>query len=41
MAVSEMTEILSEAFAWVLRMLTGKKYSDNVRAFCMLAEEII
>ena len=41
MAGSGMTEILSEAFAGVLKMLTGKKYPDNVRAFRMLVEEII
>ena len=41
MAASGMTEILSDAFAGVLKMLTGKKYPDNVRALCMLVEEII
>ena len=41
MAGSGMTEILSEAFARVLKMLTGKKYPDNVRALRMLVEEII
>ena len=41
MAGSGMTEILSEAFAGVLKMLTGKKYPDNVRALRMLVEEII
>ena len=37
-AASGMTEILSEAFAGVLKMLTGKKYPDNVRALRMLVE---
>ena len=41
MAGSGMTEILSEAFAGVLKMLTGKTYPDNVRALRMLVEEII
>ena len=41
MAGSGMTEILSEAFAGVLKMLTGRKYPDNVRALRMLVEEII
>jgi len=41
MAGSGMTEILSEAFAGVLKMLTGKQYPDNVRALRMLVEEII
>ena len=41
MAGSGKTEILSEAFAGVLKMLTGKKYPDNVRALRMLVEEII
>ena len=41
MAGSGITEILSEAFAGVLKMLTGKKYTDNVRALRMLVELII
>jgi len=41
MVGSEMTEIPSEAFAGVLKMLTGKTYPDNVRALRMLVEEII
>ena len=41
MAGSRMTEILSEAFAGVLKILTGKKYPDNLRALRMLVEEII
>ena len=36
-----MTEIRSEAFAGVLKMLTGKKYPDNVGALRMLVEEMI
>ena len=41
MAGSGIVEVLSEAFAGVLKMLTGKKYPDNVRALRMLVEELI
>ena len=38
MAGSGIVEVLSEAFGGVLKMLTGKKYPDNVRALRMLVE---
>ena len=41
MAGSGIVEVLSEAFGGVLKMLTGKKYPDNVRALRMLIEELI
>ena len=41
MAGSGIVEVLSEAFGGVLKMLTGKKYPDNVRALRMLVEERI
>ena len=41
MAGSGIVEVLSEAFGGVLKMLTGKKYPDNVRALRMLVEELI
>ena len=41
MAGSGIVEVLSEAFGGVLKMLTGQKYPDNVRALRMLVEELI
>lgn len=41
MAGSGIVEVLSEAFGGVLKMLTGKKYPNNVRALRMLVEELI
>lgn len=41
MAGSGIVEVLSEAFAGVSKMLTGKKYPDNVRALRMLVEELL
>ena len=41
MAGSGIVEVLSEAFGGVLKMRTGKKYPDNVRAQRMLVEELI
>lgn len=41
MAGSGVVEVLSEAFGGVLKMLSGKKYPDNVRALRMLVEELI
>ena len=41
MAGSGIVEVLSLAFGGVLKMLTGKKYPDNVRALRMLVEELI
>ena len=41
MAGSGIVEVLSEAFSGVLKMVTGKKYPDNVRAQRMLVEELI
>ena len=38
MAGSGIVEMLTEAFGGVLKMLTGKKYPDNVRALRMLVE---
>ena len=34
-------EILTTAFVGALKMLTGKKYQQNVRAFRMLVEELL
>ena len=36
-----MTEVLSQAFSGVLKMRTGKKYPDNIRALRILVEYII
>ena len=41
MADSGIVEILSAAFGGVLKMLTGKKYPQNVRALRMLVEELL
>ena len=41
MAGSGILEVLSEAFGGVLKMITGKRYPDNVRALRMLVEELI
>ena len=41
MAGSDIVEVLSEAFGGALKMLTGKKYPDNVRALRMLVEKLI
>lgn len=41
MAGSGIVEVLSGAFAGVLKMLTGKKYPDNIRALRMLTEELL
>ena len=41
MAGSGIVKVLSEVFGGVLKMLTGKKYPDNVRALRMLVEECI
>ena len=41
MAGSGIVEVLSEAFGGVLKILTGKKYPENVRALRMLVEEIL
>ncbi len=41
MADSGIVEVLSVAFGGVLKMLSGKKYPDNVRALRMLVEEIL
>ena len=41
MAGTGIQEILSSAFGGVLKMLTGKKYLQNIRAFRMLVEELL
>ena len=41
MARTGIQEIISTAFGGVLKMLTGKKYPQNVCAFRMLAEELL
>ena len=41
MADSGIEEMPSVAFGGVLKMLSGKKYPQNARAFRMLVEEII
>ena len=41
MAGTGIQEILSTAFGGVLKMLTGNKYPQNVRAFRMLVEELL
>jgi hypothetical protein len=38
---SEIEDILSEAFGGVAKMLSGKKFPQNIRALRMLTEEII
>ena len=40
MAESGLENVLSEVFGGVTKMLSGKKYPQNVRALRMLAEEI-
>ena len=41
MAESGLENVLSEVFGGVTKMLSGKKYPQNVRALRMLAEEIL
>ena len=41
MAETGIVEILSVAFGGVLKMLSGMKYPQNVRAFRMLVEELL
>ena len=41
MANSGLSEILESTFGGVNKMLTGKKYPQNVRALRMLAEEVL
>ena len=41
MAETGLAEILSVPFGGVLKMLTGKKYPQNVRAFRILVEELL
>ena len=41
MAGTGMKEILEKAFGGVLKMLTGKKYPQNLRALRMLVEEVL
>ena len=41
MADNGIVEILSVAFGGVLKMLSGKKFPQNVRALMMLVEEIL
>ena len=41
MADTGIVEILSDVFGGVLKMLSGKKFPQNVRAFRMLVEELL
>ena len=41
MADTGIVEILSVAFGGVLKMLSGKKFPQNVRALRMLVEELL
>ena len=41
MAESGLSDILSEVFGRVQKMLSGKKFSQNVRALRMMAEEVV
>ena len=41
MAGLELSEVLPVAFAGVQKMLSGKKFPQNVRALKMVAEEIL
>lgn len=41
MADNGMVEVLSSAFGGVLKMFTGKKFPENVRALRMLVEELL
>ena len=41
MAESGLSDILSEVFGGVPKMLSGKKFPQNVRALRMMAEEVI
>ena len=38
---SGLEEVLSDVFGGVSKMLTGKKFPQNVRALRMLAEEVL
>ena len=38
---SGLSEILKHAFSGVEKMLSGKKYQQNVRAFRLLTEELL
>ena len=41
LAESGLSDILSEVFGGVPKMLSGKKFPQNVRALRMLAEEVL
>ena len=41
MAESRLSDILSEVFGGVPKMLSGKKFPQNVRALRMMAEEVV
>ena len=41
MAESGLSEVLSSVFAGVPKMLSGKQFSQNVRALRLLAEEVL
>lgn len=41
MAGSGLVDVLNSTFSGVQKMLTGKKYPDNVRALRMLTEELL
>ena len=41
MADTGLEPIMDVAFGGVAKMLTGKKYPQNIRALCMVAEELL
>lgn len=41
MAVLGLSDVLSVLFAGIIEMLSGKNFALNVRAFKMIAEEIL
>ena len=41
MAESRLSDIISEVFGGVPKMLSGKKFPQNVRALRMMAEEVV
>ena len=41
MAESGLSDIISEVFGGIPKMLSGKKFPQNVRALRMMAEELV
>ena len=41
MAGSRLKEVLASTFGSVDKMLSGKKYPENFRILCMVAEEVL